>query len=531
METKYYNKKVLTLALYLFISWPVLAMTKFVSNHYIDELSGINYILAIIALPCTILYYKIRKQKNLFIYILVYLSILIEQFSNLVFDNMNIAMSNNLVTSVIFRCMLFYLLFKPKNQIINYLESKKQYSIIFCILINIMFVINDYFIECNISNSVIFILLYVIIIIFYYYIKFKLIVRSIKEKDFIQSLYLISTISLGLKILPYCFQYMKTNSFNRLIMWDKLFFTASFSCLIIGLFIELKYLLIEKHKLSEDVRIISDDIKELKCLEKVRTQFFANLSHELKTPLNIIFSCIQLLNINNNSSYEELGIKYSKYSTTIKQNCYRMIRLINNLVDITKIDSGFMNMNFHNYDIVSLIENITLSVVPYMKTKHINITFDTSFEELEIKCDSDSIERIILNLLSNSMKFAKDNGNIDVLLNYDYEFVTIRVVDDGIGIPKHKQKSVFDVFVQGDKSLTRKKEGSGIGLSLVKSLIKLHDGKIELISEENKGTEIIIKLPNIKLECDNCHAPDYDSRGDTIISKINIEFSDIYDLF
>lgn len=317
---------------------------------------------------------------------------------------------------------------------------------------------------------------------------------------------------------------------KSLMIIKKSFFALPFVILLLGLFIEIEYLLLEKQKLRNDVIKISNNIQELRILEKVRAQFFANLSHELKTPLNIIFSFVQLIDSKNFEDYEDIGRSYSKYSVTLKQNCYRMIRLINNLVDLTKIDSGFMNMNFHNYDIVNLVENIVMSVVPYMKNKNINILFDTMIEELEIKCDSDSIERIILNLLSNSMKFSKESGNILVFIDYDDEFVYIKVKDDGIGICEEKQKSVFDAFVQGDKSLTRKREGSGIGLSLVKSLVLLHDGDISLNSKVNNGTEITIKLPNKKLETEECCGNDYNSSPNSLITKISIEFSDIYDL-
>lgn len=208
-----------------------------------------------------------------------------------------------------------------------------------------------------------------------------------------------------------------------------------------------------------------------------------------------------------------------------------MIRLGNNLVDITRIDSGFMNMNFINYDIVNLVENITLSVVPYVEEKDINIIFDTYVEELEIKCDPDSIERIILNLLSNSVKFTNRGGNILVFMDADEEFVTISIKDDGIGIPEEIKDSVFERFVQADKSFNRRNEGSGIGLALTKSLIELHDGKIELKSKEGIGSEFIIKLPNIKCNEVKSEIRSINTESKPIVDKVNIEFSDIYELY
>ena len=291
-----------------------------------------------------------------------------------------------------------------------------------------------------------------------------------------------------------------------------------------------KIIVARNNVFGEKVRNLEKKYNEVKELEKIRGQFFANISHELKTPINIIYSCMQLLENYKGDNKKFIEI-YNKYEFTIKQNCYRMIRLGNNLVDITRIDSGFMNMNFINYDIVNLVENITLSVVPYVEEKDINIIFDTYVEELEIKCDPDSIERIILNLLSNSVKFTNRGGNILVFMDADEEFVTISIKDDGIGIPEEIKDSVFERFVQADKSFNRKNEGSGIGLALTKSLIELHDGKIELKSKEGKGSEIIIKLPNIKCNEVKSEIRSINTESKPIADKVNIEFSDIYELY
>ena len=178
-----------------------------------------------------------------------------------------------------------------------------------------------------------------------------------------------------------------------------------------------------------------------------------------------------------------------------------------------------------------MVENIVLSVVPCVDNNNINIIFDTYIEELEIKCDADSIERIILNLLSNAIKFTENNGDILVEMDSDDKWVTIKVRDNGIGIPDKFKDLVFDRFVQGDKSLNRKKEGSGIGLALVKSLIEFHSGSIEINKEYKDGTEFILKLPNIKIEEKDLKINnDIDVDDKKIIEKINIEFSDIYEL-
>ena len=204
---------------------------------------------------------------------------------------------------------------------------------------------------------------------------------------------------------------------------------------------------------------------------------------------------------------------------------------MNNLVDMTKIDSGYMKLIFINCEIVSLVEDITLSIIPYVESKNINIVFDTYIEELEIRCDSESMERVILNLLSNAIKFTNNDGNISVIVEADDKYVFIRVKDDGIGISKDIREDIFNRFVQEDKSLNRKNEGSGIGLALVKSLVELHDGEVYL-EDVSEGSEFVVKLPNIKINEEvNNHNRVMDVESKPLVQKINIEFSDIYELY
>lgn len=270
---------------------------------------------------------------------------------------------------------------------------------------------------------------------------------------------------------------------------------------------------------------------EMKAYDKVRSEFFANLSHEVRTPINIIYSCFQLLNNQKQNGDEALAICYSKYEKTIKQNCFRMLRLVNNLIDITKIDSGFMKMKFGNYNIVNLVEDITLSVVPYVETKKISIMFDTEVEELEINCDPDEIERVMLNLISNAIKFNEVGGSILVNLSVNETWVEISVKDTGIGVSREMRSYIFERFAQNDKSLNRANEGSGIGLALVKSLVELHNGKVYLLDNEDKGSEFVVRLPNIVR--DNIDEKVKNISGNNskpTAEKISIELSDIYDL-
>ncbi len=268
------------------------------------------------------------------------------------------------------------------------------------------------------------------------------------------------------------------------------------------------------------------EYEKIKKHEEVKSEFFANISHELRTPLNIFYSTLQLLDIKNNDTSANFREVYENHKQCLNINCKRMLRLIDNIVDITKIDVGFTKAKFTNCDIVKVIEDITLSVINYAGNKDINIVFDTEFEEHIIKCDSSMIERAMLNLLSNAIKFTKEDGNIFVNLYKDEQWVHIIVKDDGIGIPIGIQDMIFERFIQGDRSLTRLNEGSGIGLSIVKSIVELNNGEIYLDSDGENGTEFEILLPNEKLEGD-----EYEYNYEVDINKIELEFSDIYELY
>ncbi|MFZ5353071.1 MAG: ATP-binding protein [Bacillota bacterium] len=277
-------------------------------------------------------------------------------------------------------------------------------------------------------------------------------------------------------------------------------------------------------KYEEKLKVI-DETKEY---ERARSNFFANLSHELRTPVNIIYSALQMMEFLTRGEKCENAVKLSKHMGIIKQNCYRLIRLVGNLIDVTKIDAEHYTINPRNIDIVKIVENITLSISEYVESKQLNLIFDTEIEEKIIGCDPDMIERIMLNLLSNAVKFTPEKGYIYVDISLDDNLIRISVRDTGIGIPKDKQSRIFERYVQNGEISSNGMQGSGIGLSLVKSIVEMYGGSIRLKSECGKGSEFIIELPDKTLEGDAEEAAAaVDIRAGNI-DKISIEFSDIY---
>lgn len=278
-----------------------------------------------------------------------------------------------------------------------------------------------------------------------------------------------------------------------------------------------------KKTIEENARLLTEAME----YDKIKNEFFANISHELRTPLNVILGILQLLIIYSDKEAGKFR-NMDRYLNMMKQNCYRLLRLVNNLIDITKIDAGFFQMKLRNNDIVRIVEDITLSVADYVEEQGLTLEFDTNMEGKIISCDPDQMERIILNLLSNSIKFTSPGGKISVFLDEADDNIEIRIKDTGIGIPEDKLEYIFERFRQVDKSLTRDHEGSGIGLSLVKSLVEMHEGTISVTSQEDYGTEFTIKIPAKK--------DIYGDEEETVIEegahieRIKVEFSDIYSI-
>lgn len=271
------------------------------------------------------------------------------------------------------------------------------------------------------------------------------------------------------------------------------------------------------------VEALSEKAREEKEYNDLKTQFLATISHEFKTPLNIILGSIQILE-NPNIEGEEFHKLLNKYIKMQKQNSYRLLRLINNFIDITKIENNYIKVKSENNDIVRVVEDITMSVVEYTRLKDIKIIFDTDVEEKIIAFDADMMERIILNLLSNSIKFTKPGGTIEVNICTE-EDIKISIKDSGIGIPEDKLETIFDRYAQVENSMRKSFEGSGIGLSLVKSLVELHEGSISVQSRLGEGSEFVIVLPDRILDRDYVG----NSREDTFnTERIHVEFSDIY---
>ena len=265
---------------------------------------------------------------------------------------------------------------------------------------------------------------------------------------------------------------------------------------------------------------LEKELNRIKEKNKFKTEFLSNVAYGIKKPINKIFETNNNL-IENKGKYNSENI--NNHTRLVKQNCYRLIRLLSNVEYVSRIDNGTCTLELRKCDIVKLVENIVKISKTYTDKKGIDISFKSEVNKKILSLDIDKVEKIILNILSNAIKFTDTGGKIDINLYMHNEQVCISIKDTGIGIPKDKTEVIFENFEQLDTTLSRGCEGTGMGLSVVKKLANLNNIKINVESELNKGSEFIITLPN-NIVSKNIKLQDKFAQDE----KIDIEFSDIY---
>ena len=268
-----------------------------------------------------------------------------------------------------------------------------------------------------------------------------------------------------------------------------------------------------------------DIVKVQKRNLDLQENFLINISHDLRSPVNSILSVLQCLKYLNGDNSKEIKEKTNEYRKIIKRNSLKIIKLIDNLIDTTKLEGENYKLNKTDIDIVNVVESIVDSIEVYANQKNINIIFDTNVEEFIINADLEAIDRIVINLLSNAIKFSPIDETIEVTLNAEKNKVHISVKDNGMGIAEEEQKKIFNRFEQATNSKRIEGKGSGIGLDLVSYLVKGHGGKIELKSKLNEGSEFIVTLPIGKL---NIIEEKHELMSRNKVEQLEIEFSDIY---
>ncbi len=249
-----------------------------------------------------------------------------------------------------------------------------------------------------------------------------------------------------------------------------------------------------KEKLDENRQLYDEIIRH----EKFKNDYFINLSHELRTPLNVILGTVQLNELYlSKKNYDKFLDNADSFTKIIKSNSFRLLRVVNNLIDINRMDAEKYSLNIDLVDLVYMTEELIASIQPFADKRNIRLQLYTKLEEAIIECDPFEIERVIMNLLSNAIKFSNLDSKIEIRIYYDdtKENVSFSVSDQGIGISEENQKIIFNRFSQVDTTLNRNHEGHGIGLSLVKNIIDLHGGSIVVSSQLGKGATFTFTLP------------------------------------
>lgn len=291
------------------------------------------------------------------------------------------------------------------------------------------------------------------------YIEF---INEDKEKDYNAVLY-----TDGEK------KYLKTKYLMNLIQYDK------------------KIILIEDNTSNVMIKKLKKEVEEKKIEEYTRTQFLSSISHDLKTPINVIYSAIQLEQI----YIEKDDIdSLKKYNSISSENCISLIRFANNLIDNSRIYSQFLTANLRKVNIVEIVEDYVMSYVDYVSWNGIELIFDTNTEECMIEVDIEFIGRIILNLISNGVKYTAKGGKIYVVIEEKMDKVFIKVSDTGSGINEEIKNKIFNRYASTNKTISDSKSGTGLGLFVVKRLVELQKGKIYLDEKVLLGTSIVIEF-------------------------------------
>ncbi|OGI01521.1 MAG: hypothetical protein A2Y25_03385 [Candidatus Melainabacteria bacterium GWF2_37_15] len=226
---------------------------------------------------------------------------------------------------------------------------------------------------------------------------------------------------------------------------------------------------------------------------RLKSEFLFSMSHELRTPLNAIIGFSEMLLCED---YGQLSEKQTKFIKNISLSGEHLLRLVNDILDLSKIESGNMEINYEIFNIYQAIWETVSVLNSLAEKKNINIEMDVD-NKLCINADLRRFKQIMYNLLSNAVKFTEDNGKVKVIACLEESRLRVEVHDTGIGIPAKDRDKIFKNFRQLDSSLTRKQEGTGLGLTLTKKFIELHKGIIDFESKEGQGTKFWFTLPGV----------------------------------
>jgi putative nucleotidyltransferase with HDIG domain len=249
--------------------------------------------------------------------------------------------------------------------------------------------------------------------------------------------------------------------------------------------------LISRTQLEETTSQLQESNIKLKSLDELKMQFFANVNHELRTPLTLMLAPLKSI---LEGRMGKLSPVLKDAFETMQRNGYKLLKLINNLLDLSKLEEGKMRLKVKGVNLVEFIPPLLSSVKPLADQRQIRLYYQHPPHPVELVLDPDQFEKVVFNLLSNALKFTNKGGKITIYVEDKDQTVTMTVEDTGIGIPADMLERIFDRFSQVDGSKSRAQEGTGIGLALAREIVLVHEGTIRVESELGKGSRFIVEL-------------------------------------
>ena len=274
--------------------------------------------------------------------------------------------------------------------------------------------------------------------------------------------------------------------------------------------------ILENNQKIQDIR---ERLKKTQQTEEFKTQFCIDVVDKIENPVDNMLYENTIMKKNLNSQI------IKNHVDLVRKNLYRLKKVLDNINDIMDIENLSYDLNYVVFDVVKLLKDISILSKYYIDRKYLNLELEFSDDEILVYLDSVKLQKIILNILSNAIKFTDKSGKIKISVEKKIDFIVISIKDSGIGIPKDQMNFIFENFEQVDTTLSRGAEGTGVGLALVKKLAYIHNAKINVYSKIGYGSKFEIVLENSK---SNCIEEEQEEYINTDIEKIDIEFSDIY---
>ena len=271
--------------------------------------------------------------------------------------------------------------------------------------------------------------------------------------------------------------------------WAYILFAISGGLALLGLISGTWRMAAARARVRTELRMKRFEAEKLKEIDELKSRFFANISHEFRTPLTLILGPLERMVAKVKDSGVNQDLK------TAQQNAHRLLRLINQLLDLSKMETGSMRLEVCQVEMGALIKQYVETFQSLADSKGITLKFESIEEGILAFVDRDKLQKIVFNLVSNALKFTPEGGRVMVSLATEPEHVVIGVSDTGMGIPPDQLEKVFNRFYQVDGTHTREQEGTGIGLALTKELVELHHGEITVSSEPGRGSRFIVRLP------------------------------------